>query len=144
MIDGGELVADLNSSFSARTVRFYAGNGQNTALLNAPNTIVRNLKLAFLLEIDDPKSNRSRSEQDQKPGCKPDLKITLHVSRRQPLGGGCISPKIGLHVRCHENAQAPTSKSLTKKDLNNYKRNGSTGIRFLEKILWDFVTAEPA
>jgi len=135
VVDGGELIADLNTSFSAWTVRIDASDGQNTVFLSTPDAIVRNLKFPFLLEIDDPKDDRRRGEQDQKPGGKPDLKVTLHVSRRQPLVVGCASPKIGLHVRCHENAQSPASKSLTNKDLNNYKRKGRARLRFLETIL---------
>src|SRR5262249_22829735 len=89
VIDCGELIANLNSSFRARAIRFNATDSENAIFFRTPNSIVRNLKLAFLLEIDDPKDNCGRGEQDQKPGGKPDLKVTLHVSRRQPLGGGC-------------------------------------------------------
>jgi hypothetical protein len=82
LINGGQLIADLDACTCSWASGFHAGRGKRTLMLDPPYTVVWNLELPFGLKVVPGVNHRGRGKQGQQDGDKSDLEIPVHAPYR--------------------------------------------------------------
>ena len=107
-VDGNQLIARLDATLGARSIRIDAIGREPPGVLDPPDSIVRNRGSQFCVEIEAGEYDSGYRQQEQKNGNEADLAFAVHGLRRRSRTlngldrrGNYVPPVLNEQLRCH-------------------------------------------